>query len=302
MNRRAKRRPGRNLRVGTTFGALIALAAGLSGCSGDEPSRAAKATPPARSTPAEGAAISGLFSVNEHKLFLNCSAGTSPAVVFVADLTRTGDDGDLLAARLPDDRRFCRYDRAALGVSTAASSADLGTPTTGADAVSDLHELLRVAGVPRPVVLVGAGYGGLVATMHAATHPDDVAGLVLAGPLLPDEWDLLDHVPAKDARAVEQAWEGNSEHVAVRRTLAQAKALAVTVPDVPMVLIDAHYEESPAGWDWKAIRAAHSRQLRAFAGAFPDHQVIRSDSEAPLENEAPEEVVAQVKTVLAELG
>jgi pimeloyl-ACP methyl ester carboxylesterase len=301
-------RRSRTRTTAATFGALLALAAaGLTGCSGDEPSNDQRNDPaaaPARSTPADDKPISGLFPVNGHRLFLNCSAGRSPAVVFVADLARTGDDGDLLAARLPDDRRFCRYDRASLGVSTAATPAGGGGSlrTTGGDAVSDLHQLLNVAGVRTPVVLVGAGFGGLLATLHAAEHPEDVAGLVLADPVLPSEWDLLTFLPAKDAGGFKRAWESNSELLAVERTLEQARTRADRLPDVPLVLIDARHERTPSSWDWPAIEAAHAKQVAAFVRPFTHRTVIKSDAPPPLENEAPEKVVSQVNAVLAAVG
>jgi pimeloyl-ACP methyl ester carboxylesterase len=71
----------------------------------------------------------------------------------------------------------CSYDRAGLGYSDPAER-----PATPTAIVEDLHELLRAAGIKRPVVLVGHSLGGFNMKLYAATYPADVAGLVLVDP------------------------------------------------------------------------------------------------------------------------
>ena len=61
-------------------------------------------------------------------------------------------------------------------------------PRTAGRIADDLHRLLQTAAVPGPYVLVGHSYGGLVARMLAARHADEVAGLVLIEPAIPEEW------------------------------------------------------------------------------------------------------------------
>jgi alpha-beta hydrolase superfamily lysophospholipase len=58
------------------------------------------------------------------------------------------------------------------------------------EVVADVHtmvELARAAHPELPVVLLGHSMGGLIATRYAETHPDQLAGLVLTGPVL-GEW------------------------------------------------------------------------------------------------------------------
>ena len=73
--------------------------------------------------------------------------------------------------------RVCSFDRAGVGASDPAPK-----PRTAADAVADLHALLRAAQVPGPYVLVGASISGLFARLYATTYPEEVVGMVLLDP------------------------------------------------------------------------------------------------------------------------
>lgn len=68
------------------------------------------------------------------------------------------------------------------------------------DVVADLHqvrELARREQPDLPVVLVGHSMGGLIATLYAEAHPDELEGLVLSGPVIGD-WAAVDQLLALD--------------------------------------------------------------------------------------------------------
>lgn len=75
---------------------------------------------------------------------------------------------------LAKDMSVYTYDRAGLGWS------DPGPwPRTFAAMADELHQLLTVAAIPPPYVVVGHSTGGIIARQFAARHPKGLAGLVL---------------------------------------------------------------------------------------------------------------------------
>ncbi|MDD7939046.1 alpha/beta fold hydrolase [Actinomycetospora lutea] len=81
--------------------------------------------------------------------------------------------------------RVCAYDRpGTVGESVddpaeRSRSDPVPQPRPVEDTVADLHALLRAARIPGPYVLAAHSLGGQYARLYAASHPDDVAGLVL---------------------------------------------------------------------------------------------------------------------------
>lgn len=124
-----------------------------------------------------------LFDLGTHRLHLFTLGEGSPTVLFESGLMST-----LLSWRdaQPEIARSTRavcYDRAGLGWS------DLGPmPRDASRIVSELHDLLALAAIPPPYVLVGHSFGGLTTRLFAGRFPDEVIGLVLIDPVAPREW------------------------------------------------------------------------------------------------------------------
>lgn len=103
-----------------------------------------------------------------------CSGSGSPAVIL-----DTGGDNPGLAwedarAEIAKFTQACWYDRAGIGWSDSGPY-----PRTSAAISSDLHELLKRAGIPPPYVLLGGSIGGLNLRVFAGMYPKDTAGVVL---------------------------------------------------------------------------------------------------------------------------
>jgi pimeloyl-ACP methyl ester carboxylesterase len=71
--------------------------------------------------------------------------------------------------------RACWYDRADLGWSDSGPD-----PAWGDAAAQDLHRLVQNAGLERPIVLVGASFGGYIVRLYHHAYPGEVAGMVFA--------------------------------------------------------------------------------------------------------------------------
>lgn len=153
-----------------TVASVLVLGCGSARTSAQKPRHPSTAAP----------ATSGSFVANGHELFLECVGQGKPTMVLEVGEGRL--HGDLVRVQevYKPRMRVCSYDRANKGASKEAA-----TPRTGADVVADLHELLRAAKVPGPYLLVGHSAGGLIAMAYAATHPDDVVGLVAINPVAP---------------------------------------------------------------------------------------------------------------------
>jgi pimeloyl-ACP methyl ester carboxylesterase len=124
-----------------------------------------------------------LIDVGTHRLHLHCAGDGSPTVVFDAALGGSSLSWSLVHPAVARMTRACTYDRAGFGWSEAGP-----LPRTAGRIADELYHLLRRAAVPRPYVLVGHSYGGLVMRLMAARHSEDVAGLVLIEPAIPEEW------------------------------------------------------------------------------------------------------------------
>ncbi|WP_053618786.1 alpha/beta hydrolase [Nocardiopsis sp. NRRL B-16309] len=69
-----------------------------------------------------------------------------------------------------------------------------------AGVVEDVHRVItqaRTAYRTLPLVLVGHSMGGLIASRYAQTHPGDLAGLALSGPVL-GHWQALEDLAAAE--------------------------------------------------------------------------------------------------------
>jgi pimeloyl-ACP methyl ester carboxylesterase len=121
-------------------------------------------------TPAPGR----LVDIGGHRLHIWCNGSGTPAVILETGLGGSSADWGFVQPEVATFTTVCSYDRAGMGYSVPGPS-----PRTMARIVRELTQLLDGAGVPCPVVLVGASIGGLAVRLFASEHPDRVAGLVL---------------------------------------------------------------------------------------------------------------------------
>ena len=154
---------------------------------------AAQAAAPAGQDALAGAQVR--VDVGGRKLNMYCTGKGSPTVLFEADGGRAGWDWSAVLPEVAKRTRACVYDRAGMGFSDPIIRA-----STVANASKDLNFLLKNArGVDAPFVLVGAGYGAMVAQHFALRSRGAVTGLVLVDAMHEDA------LPADRAAQLEAA-------------------------------------------------------------------------------------------------
>jgi pimeloyl-ACP methyl ester carboxylesterase len=118
-----------------------------------------------------------LVDVGGYRLHLHCTGRGEPAVVLIAGSGDFSFDWSLAQPGVSRFARVCSYDRAGLAWSDPGP-----TPRTMRQDASELHTLLRAAGLKPPYVLVGHSIGGLIARVYGEQYPKEVAGMVLVDP------------------------------------------------------------------------------------------------------------------------
>ena len=114
---------------------------------------------------------------NGRRLNLYCTGSGMPIVIFEAGLGDSTKAWGLVQPEVSKHTKACSYDRAGLGFSDASD-----VPGTAGNAEKDLGELLRVAKLPPPYILVGHSYGALILKLFTFENQKDVAALVLVDP------------------------------------------------------------------------------------------------------------------------
>ncbi len=98
----------------------------------------------------------------------------SPTVVFDTYGHQSGYSWVAVQSAVAKYTRACWYDCAGYGWSELGPS-----PRTFQSVASDLHALLRAAGIPSPVVLVGAGDAASHIRVYSGSYPTEVGGIVM---------------------------------------------------------------------------------------------------------------------------
>ena len=194
------------LRVVTTSVAMAALVAAA--CT-------SSSLPPSTST----TVLDRTFNVDDVGLYINCAAPESEpmgthTIILLHGSGERAHSGiwTKVQPRLAQEALTCRYDRPGMGKSAGLPSTG---PRSGSDLVATLRELLHVAGIDGPFIVVGHSFGGFVAILFAAKYPEDTAGVILVDS--PHE-DMMDDVPVAPENIDKQALKQDLRPRAIWRT------------------------------------------------------------------------------------
>jgi pimeloyl-ACP methyl ester carboxylesterase len=252
--------------------------------------------PPAAAQTAATGELNASFDAGGHKLHLRCQgkgSSGSPTVVYLHGLGGDGSDVESINTLLAGQVRVCTYDRVNVGRSDRVTGRH-----TGADSVNDLHALLDAAAVPRPYLLVGFSFGGLLAIMYAATYPDQVMGMVSLDGSLPTDDEVDQLIPKDERDQVMAEQDRNQESVDFYRTTDEAKPLVAKVPDVPVTYLAARPVELPPNWPVKRMQAFIAAKQVQFTKTVPNGRLVEVQSSHDIDLDKPELVLQEVQRIL----
>ena len=163
---------------------------------------------------------------DRRKIHLFCLGKGSPTVILTAGLGDWAAAWSKVQAPIALKTRVCAWDRAGFGFSDPSSAPqDISHTTT------DLEEALKRAKIDGPYILVGHSMGGYETLLFADRHPQQVLGMVLIDPALPDQDRRARLVAPRYAAFLN---EGNDESIALLKTCAaklRSGVLSIGSPD-----------------------------------------------------------------------
>lgn len=123
-----------------------------------------------------------MVSVGGYRVFTNTSGSGPYSIVFINDMNTPMEQWNRLKKEMKDDYKVFSYDRNGYGWSDSS-----GEEVDIKKSVTELRTALSRSGVYSPYILVGHGYGGLLATEFAEKYSRNVAGVVLIDSLMEEE-------------------------------------------------------------------------------------------------------------------
>ena len=134
------------------------------------------------SAPAVAADTSSVIDAGGQRQWISCTGSGAPTVVISSGLRADHTMWRKVLGPIAERTRVCITDRPGLG----SSPARRGVKTVDAGLhAAELRAVLRAAGEPGPYVLVGHSYAGLIVRAFAASHPQEVAGVLLLDAVWP---------------------------------------------------------------------------------------------------------------------
>jgi pimeloyl-ACP methyl ester carboxylesterase len=133
-----------------------------------------------------------LYDIGGYRLHIHRVGAGQPAAVMDSGLA----GNSLLWTNALDDvgrlTEACAFDRAGYAWSNPAPP---GVPRTSLQMVGELRQLLRLADISAPYILVGHSFGAINMLVYAYHYPQEVAGLVLVDPSHPEMFERVQQIP-----------------------------------------------------------------------------------------------------------
>jgi pimeloyl-ACP methyl ester carboxylesterase len=209
------------------------------------------------------------YAVDGRQLALHRSGTGGPPVVVLPGAGLVGLDFLPVHDRVAESTTSVIYDRAGTGWSDPTP-----LPRTATAVAAELHELLQVAGIAGPFLLLGHSLGGGYARRFAQLYPEEVAGLLL---IEPAHEDYLTAMPEQVREVGERADAAPMPELTPEQAQALrglfTQLLAAWPDTVRTALIDYHVASWQVGLQEGRNRREVMDELRD-GGATPDVPVI----------------------------
>ncbi len=140
-----------------------------------------------------------LIDVGGYRLYAHIEGSGQPTIVLDNGLGATSVLWEALIPHISDMGTVIAYDLANYGWSDLSPP---NLPRTSQQIVKELHALLQSAQLEPPYLLVGNSFGGINCLLYAYQHPDEVLGMVMVDPSVPELFDKpIRGVPSPEATA-----------------------------------------------------------------------------------------------------
>ena len=237
--------------------------------------------------------------VSGGQVHLWCDGDDGPTVMFLSAIG--GDDSLVpIAERISDDAVACFYHRPGDGDTEQPDG-----PRSAAEDAADLHELLAAAEIETPVVLVAHSYGGLIALIAAAEHPEETAGVVFVDASQPDAEEEMYDVMTDEQRAYFDGRMVDFPFVDWPSSLDQARAAMPDFPDIPLTVITAtrsFLDPCDPELPCEELQPIWLHAQEAYAGLTPDARHVLAETTHYVHNDDPDLVEREIRDLLAKLN
>lgn len=160
---------------------------------------AQQGTPPDESLAPYANAANTVELADGRRIHFTCMGEGSPTVILTAGLGEWGITWNKVQPAIARTTRVCAWDRAGFGLSDASAIVQTAQATT-----ADLDEALARA-FGGPYVMVGHSLGAYESLLFADRRREEVAGMVLVDPSLPDQWNRFARVvPSLDLEELQR--------------------------------------------------------------------------------------------------
>ena len=225
-----------------------------------------------------------LLNIGDQKLHLETLGESGPTVVFEAGLGNSSTTWKSVVGAIATFAKVVLYDRPGLGKSLPLLNRR--SPVTADQVATNLHELLNVAGISPPYILVGHSLGGLYVQMFARKYPKEVSGVVLLDSSSTDAPNEL-----KTRSRLERGTAAHLEQEGIPESNRQVVA-AGPFPDVP-VTVTAATDHGPFFKEWEPTL---SRLQQGLAGLSPRSTLIVAEGSGhDIQIDRPQTVIDAVK-------